>query len=353
MNELIKRNPRNTLAAALSVALMLAAGGVMAQEAAADADAQVDTQTRTDAGMESDQPVNDTWITTKVKSSLLADTDVAGLQVEVETVNGVVSLSGDVESRAQIDAAKRIAAGIEGVTNVDASGLTVAPAATDRDTDMRAAADARMDAREDARMDVGMESDQPIDDTWITTKVKSSLLADTDVAGLQVEVETVNGEVSLTGGVESQAQIDAARRIAADIDGVASVDTSGLRVERSGDAGAHSHPHARADDHASAEAGARHATDARAETDMDMDMEGESDQPIDDTWITTKVKSSLLADTDVAGLQIDVETVNGVVTLSGDVESQAQIDAAKRIAADIEGVASVDASALTVSATGE
>ena len=36
--------------------------------------------------------------------------------------------------------------------------------------------------------------------------------------------------------------------------------------------------------------------------------EAASAQPVDDTWITTKVKSSLLADTAVAGTKIDVDT---------------------------------------------
>ncbi|NLW96044.1 MAG: BON domain-containing protein [Xanthomonadaceae bacterium] len=80
------------------------------------------------------------------------------------------------------------------------------------------------------------------------------------------------------------------------------------------------------------------------------DRLGDSDQPVDDTWITTKVKSSLLADSDVSGLSIDVETVNGTVTLSGEVDSQAQIDEATRIAREIEGVVNVDSSRLTVKA---
>ncbi|MGY1458657.1 MULTISPECIES: BON domain-containing protein [unclassified Luteimonas] len=77
----------------------------------------------------------------------------------------------------------------------------------------------------------------------------------------------------------------------------------------------------------------------------------DSAQPAGDTWITTKVKASLLADEDVAGLQIDVETLNGVVTLGGDVTSQAQIDEARRIASEIEGVTDVDTTALRVDAT--
>ena len=77
---------------------------------------------------DSAQPVDDTWITTKVKASLLADDDVSGLTVEVETVNGVVTLDGNVESQAQIDKASQLAKGIKGVTSVDTSGLRIAAA---------------------------------------------------------------------------------------------------------------------------------------------------------------------------------------------------------------------------------
>ncbi|MCR6686631.1 BON domain-containing protein [Pseudoxanthomonas sp.] len=78
--------------------------------------------------------------------------------------------------------------------------------------------------------------------------------------------------------------------------------------------------------------------------------EAESAQPVGDTWITTKVKSSLLADNDVSGTKIEVDTVNGVVFLTGTATSQAQIDKAKRIAAAVEGVSKVDTSKLVVSA---
>src|SRR5690606_25957226 len=59
--------------------------------------------------------------------------------------------------------------------------------------------------------------------------------------------------------------------------------------------------------------------DATADADM-VDGPGDgqnSDQPVDDTWITTKVKSSLLAESEVSGLDINVDTLNGVVTLRG------------------------------------
>lgn len=76
-------------------------------------------------GVESDQPGSDTWITTKVKTALLADTDVAGLNIDVDTVNGVVTLSGRVDQQSQIEHATRIARDVKGVTEVQTTGLTV------------------------------------------------------------------------------------------------------------------------------------------------------------------------------------------------------------------------------------
>lgn len=78
---------------------------------------------------ESGQPVDDAWITTKVKADLLATEDVSGLQLNVETVEGVVSLSGEVDSQAEADRAVAVAKGIKGVSRVDASGIKVRAAA--------------------------------------------------------------------------------------------------------------------------------------------------------------------------------------------------------------------------------
>lgn len=62
--------------------------------------------------------VDDKVITTKVKAALLNDTEVKGLQVHVETFNGVVQLSGFVEKPEQISRAAEVAKGVEGVKSV-------------------------------------------------------------------------------------------------------------------------------------------------------------------------------------------------------------------------------------------
>lgn len=125
MNTSIKHHPRTALAAALATALLFVAGGALAQDTGMEAEGQ------TDVRGDSDQPVDDTWITTKVKSSLLADTDVAGLDIDVETVNGVVTLSGDVDNQTQIEEARRIAADIDGVVRVETSGLSTTSGTSD------------------------------------------------------------------------------------------------------------------------------------------------------------------------------------------------------------------------------
>ena len=64
-------------------------------------------------------------------------------------------------------------------------------------------------------------------------------------------------------------------------------------------------------------------------------------QAIDDTTITTRVKTAMLNDPSVGGLRIDVDTFKGVVTLSGRVKSQAEKEQAIALARMVGGVAEV------------
>ena len=62
---------------------------------------------------------------------------------------------------------------------------------------------------------------------------------------------------------------------------------------------------------------------------------------MDDSWITTKVKTAILNEPSLKVLQINVETYKGVVQLSGFVDSAASMDKAVAVARSVEGVASV------------
>lgn len=115
-----------TMFRTLAVALLAGAiGTAMANDPKAQEDGRDKITER-----ESAQPMDDTWITTKVKADLLATEDVSGLALNVETVNGVVSLSGSVDSQAEADRAVGVARGIEGVKRVDGSGIAVRAAGT-------------------------------------------------------------------------------------------------------------------------------------------------------------------------------------------------------------------------------
>ena len=64
-------------------------------------------------------------------------------------------------------------------------------------------------------------------------------------------------------------------------------------------------------------------------------------ETIDDTTITTRVKTAMLNDPAVGGLRIDVDTFKGAVTLSGRVKSEAEKQQAISLARGINGVTEV------------
>ncbi|MCL5800996.1 MAG: BON domain-containing protein [Gammaproteobacteria bacterium] len=72
---------------------------------------------------------------------------------------------------------------------------------------------------------------------------------------------------------------------------------------------------------------------------------------IDDTAITAKIKAAIIGDPSLKVLQINVDTVNGMVTLTGTVDSVQSSDRAKELAGAVEGVKSVD-NRLTVKSAG-
>lgn len=78
----------------------------------------------------------------------------------------------------------------------------------------------------------------------------------------------------------------------------------------------------------------------------------DSTQPAQDTWITTKVMAELAAVNGLENTDIGVETSNGVVTLTGRVESQAMVDAAVAAAQRVDGVVDVDTTHLQVAGGG-
>jgi hyperosmotically inducible periplasmic protein len=61
---------------------------------------------------------------------------------------------------------------------------------------------------------------QRVDDTTITSKVKAALLGDPDVSGMAISVETLRGDVQLSGFVDSAAKARRAVDLAERVEGV-------------------------------------------------------------------------------------------------------------------------------------
>lgn len=78
--------------------------------------------------------------------------------------------------------------------------------------------------------EITADSQEPVQDTWITSKVMAELAAVNGLENTDIGVETSNGVVTLTGRLESQAMADAAVAAARRVDGVVDVDTAYLQV---------------------------------------------------------------------------------------------------------------------------
>lgn len=68
---------------------------------------------------------------------------------------------------------------------------------------------------------------------------------------------------------------------------------------------------------------------------------------IDDVEITTRVKAAIFAEPGLSTLQISVDTVKGVVTLSGSVDTQPNSDRAQALAGAVAGVTAVENQLMT------
>jgi osmotically-inducible protein OsmY len=149
-------------------------------------------------------------------------------------------------------------------------------------------------------------------DATITGTIKTKLAADGRVRASEINVDTTYGVVTLTGNVDGQQARDVAMQLARETKGVNGVND--MISVRSG-------------------TGSGEAPDPSRTL-------GER---IDDAGITMRVKSRLLDDPVVKGLQIDVDTRDGVVFLTGTVSSEAERKQAVEIARSTEGVKNVEA----------
>jgi hyperosmotically inducible protein len=142
---------------------------------------------------------------------------------------------------------------------------------------------------------------QGVDDTTIQSEVKAKLMGDDLFGGSAINTEVRKGVVQLGGFVDDAKKAADAAAVAAKVDGVKLVDNQ------------------------------LHTRQGKASM----------GQKLDDRGITTKVKSSI-ADADFGdGIKVNVDTYNGVVLLTGFVDTQAKKDDAGARASNVANVKSV------------
>lgn len=137
--------------------------------------------------------IDDSVVTSSVKSALLADADIKSFDFKVETRKGEVMLSGFVDNQAQLDRATAATRAVSGVKGIQNNVILKDQATT-----------------------VGKKVDAGI----ITSKVKAALLADPNVKSFDIAVVTRNDEVLLSGFVDNRAQMDRAMEVARGVEGV-------------------------------------------------------------------------------------------------------------------------------------
>lgn len=217
--------------------------------------------------------------------------------ITVTVEDGKVTLKGNVEEDVHKDLAAAIAAGVDGIKDVDNQIKVDADYKKPYDSDTRGYGDM-------------------VDDATITAAVKSKLLWSKHTEGMDTKVVTHNGKVILTGNVATQQAKQQAEKLAKNTDGVHSVDNR-LQIN-----------------------------DKIAFVNGDREQGASNSNVISDSWITTKVKSMFLYSSNVAGTDISVNTSKGIVTLAGKVDSGAEQALAIELAQNIRGVKSVSSKQL-------
>jgi hyperosmotically inducible protein len=139
-----------------------------------------------------------------------------------------------------------------------------------------------------------------VDDGAIATSVKASLLTEKGVPSSDVNVEVYKGVVLLSGFVKTQAEKDAAGKVAKNVKDVASV---------------------------------RNQLVVHPATSMGTKL--------DDTMLVSKVKAALVDASDVKSGQINVEARGGIVQLGGFVTGEKMKERALAVAKGVSGVKQV------------
>ncbi|WP_100656719.1 BON domain-containing protein [Alteromonas flava] len=143
----------------------------------------------------------DAWIDGKAEATLLFNGNLDSFDINTDVKDGVVTLTGKVDSSVDMKLAEELITGIDGVNEVDNQLVVVESERDMSDND----------------------SMQSLTDAKIATVIKTRLLFDTDISGTDINVDVNDGEVMLKGVVDSSTEKDLVVQIAENATDVRSV----------------------------------------------------------------------------------------------------------------------------------
>ncbi|HLF30607.1 MAG TPA: BON domain-containing protein, partial [Xanthomonadales bacterium] len=157
----------------------------------------------------------DEWIAMQLETAYLFNPHLSDLLIDTEVKNGYVMLSGTVRSDIDRDLAEEIARSLDGVESVG-NTLTV-----------------QEELEEPAMPEPAPDFVQKVKDVTTTAQVKTRLIGNGNIAAGDIDVDTENNVVRLSGEVRSDTERQLAELIARNTSGVQSVSNE-LEIRRSG-----------------------------------------------------------------------------------------------------------------------
>lgn len=237
---------------------------------------------------------SDPWITTKVKMAILTDSEASPMDVNVDTVDGVVTLHGKVGSNVEKTAAEKAARSVTDVKEVH-NMLAVVPG------NMKAVQVA--DDRLSKDIEAALQKDPGLQDKNNNIKVQSVNAGNVVLAGT---ASTMSAHLR---AVETTRNVKGVKRVASEIES----------PDRLSDAEIW-----------------RDTKTAAKDTGTTVKSGAQ------DMWITSAAKVRLMANSNTPASSINVDTTNGNVTLFGMVPSAEAKREAEREVAKVDGVKRVN-----------
>lgn len=165
-----------------------------------------DKTSKTEAAADSvSKYMSDTWLEAKLATTYALSSSLSVFDIETEVRDQTAYIGGVVSTEVEKELAEEVAKSVEGVKAVKNSISVKAD-------------------RMDKKMTKERGLKDKVADLSTTAAVKTKLLAESEVAGLDIDVDTLSGKVRLSGVASSAAEKELAETLAKNTEGVLSVD---------------------------------------------------------------------------------------------------------------------------------